>query len=62
MTTTETSQGLQRNFLIEAQGKYQARSRLKGSGKLNATEPADIKALLKKIGLEWEDKPKLSFE
>lgn len=61
LQTTESSGGLKRELLIEAQGKYQARSRLKSTGKLNATEPADIKALLKKIGLRWEDKPKLDL-
>jgi len=57
----ETSGGLDRRLLVEAQGKYIARSRLKGKGILNAEEPADIKALLKKIGLPSEDKPKLDF-
>jgi hypothetical protein len=51
----------QRTMLIQAQGKFQARSRLKGNGKLSDEEPADIKALLKKIGLSIEDKPKLSM-
>jgi hypothetical protein len=52
----------QRLMTIQSQGKYQARSRLKGNGKLNDEEPADIKALLKKIGLSTEDKPKLSMK
>lgn len=56
----ETSRGIERKILVESQGKYIARSRLKGDGKLNASEPANIKGLLKKIGLPWEDKPKLS--
>lgn len=58
----ETASGLERELLIEAQGKYIARSRLKSNGKLNPTEPANIKELLKKIGLSWEDKPKLELE
>jgi hypothetical protein len=62
LQTKETSSGLQRELLIEAQGKYQARSRLKADGKLNPVEPADIKGLLRKIGLTWEDKPRLSNE
>lgn len=55
----ETSAGIQRELLIESQGQYVARSRLKGDGRLNSREPANIKQLLKKIGLPWEDKPKL---
>jgi hypothetical protein len=62
MQTKDSAQGLKRELLIEAQGKYQARSRLKANGKLSPVEPADIKALLKKIGLAWEDKPRLEFE
>lgn len=53
--------GPRRKMLIDAQGKYVARSRLKALGKLNSEEPPDIKALLKKIGLQWEDKPNLNF-
>lgn len=52
----------QRQLLLESQGTFIARSRLKSNGKLSNTEPADIKALLKKIGLQWEDKPQLVFE
>lgn len=61
LTTKDTSKGLERELLIDSQGKYVARSRLKANGKLEATEPADIKALLKKIGLSWEDKERLNF-
>jgi hypothetical protein len=59
LKTNETSSGLERRLLTEAQGEYVARSRLKADGKLEVEEPADIKGLLKKIGLSWEDKPKL---
>ena len=55
----ETSSGFRHELLIESQDKYVARSRLKGDGQLNAREDANIKKLLKKIGLPWEDKPKL---
>jgi len=48
-----------REMLIDSLGKYVARSRLKRDGKLDATEPPDIKALLKKAGFSHEDKPKL---
>lgn len=61
LETEETSNGYERKFLLEAQGKYLARSRLKGDGLLNDREPADIKALLRKIGLSDQDKPPLDF-
>jgi hypothetical protein len=54
-----TSSGIERKLLIESQGQYIARSRLKGDGRLEAEEDANIRSLLKKIGLPWEDKPKL---
>ena len=52
---------VRREMLVEAQGKYLARSRLKSDGKLSHTEEPNIKKLLKKIGLAWEDKPKLEL-
>jgi len=58
----ETSSGLVRKMLINAQGTYIARSRLKGDGVLNDTETPDIRKLLKKIGMTWEDLPKLKME
>ena len=48
-----------RSMLIDSLGEYIARSRLKGDGKLNASEEPDIRKLLKKVGLTWEDKPRL---
>jgi len=51
-----------RKMLIDSLGTYIARSRLKAKGLLNSVEEPDIKALLKKIGLDWEDKPKLESE
>jgi len=57
----EGSSGLTRRLVVEAQGRYVARSRLKSDGKLEAEEEPDIKALLRKIGLKWEDKPKLEL-
>jgi hypothetical protein len=59
LKTTEKAAGLERYIVTEAQGEYQARSRLKGSGMLNVEEPADIKSLLRKIGMSDEDKPRL---
>jgi len=58
----EGKDGVERTMLIDAQGKYVARSRLRANGKLDTVEPPDIKALLKKIGLDWSDKPKLEIE
>jgi len=57
---TETSSGIERKLLIDSQGKYVARSRLKGDGQLSDKEEANIKKLLKKIGLPTDDKPKLT--
>lgn len=57
----EGSSGVERRLITDAQGKYLARSRLKADGKLNKEEEADVKGLLKKIGLKWEDKPKLAL-
>jgi len=59
MIGTDTSKGVDRKLLIDAQGQYVARSRLKANGRLEKEEEADIKKLLKKIGLNWEDKPKV---
>lgn len=55
----EGRDGPKREMLIDSLGQYIARSRLKKAGKLAAIEPPDIKALLKKAGLNWEDKAKL---
>jgi hypothetical protein len=57
---TETSSGIKRELLIDSQGKYVARSRLKGDGQLSDKEEPNIKKILKKIGLPNEDKPKLT--
>jgi hypothetical protein len=59
LRTDEGPNGLERYLLTEAQGEFQARSRLKGSGVLSVKEPADIKAILKKVGMSDEDKPRL---
>ena len=60
LQTKPSSKGLERTLLLEANDKFHARSRLKADGKLNAVEPADIKALLKKAGLSADDKPRIS--
>lgn len=54
--------GPKRKMLTDSMGTYIARSRLKQKGLLDQTEEPDIKAILKKIGLPWEDKPKLKLE
>ena len=59
LETQSSSGGYKRVFLTESQGTYIARSRLKSNGRLDIREPADYQALLKKIGLDWQDKPKL---
>jgi len=51
--------GVKREMLIDSLGEYIARSRLKSKGLLNAIEPPDLKALLKKAGFDPQDKPKL---
>lgn len=48
-----------REMLTDSLGMYIARSRLSRNGKLDAKEEPDIRKLLKKAGLKWEDKPKL---
>jgi hypothetical protein len=57
----EGSAGPKREMLIDSLGTYIARSRLKADGKLDPVEPPDIRALLKKVGLDWSDKPRLEF-
>lgn len=55
----DSPQGVKRVLLTDAQGEYQARSRLRADGKLEAEEEPDIRKILKKIGFSYEDKPKL---
>ena len=57
----ETARGTDRQLLTDAQGTYVARSRLKSNGRLDVYEKPDIRQLLKKIGLKWEDKAKLEI-
>lgn len=53
--------GVKRELLIDSQGQYLARSRLKANNKLNSVEEPDIRKLLQKIGLSWKDKPRLGL-
>lgn len=55
----EGRNGPKREMLTDSLGTYIARSRLKREGLLNAVEPPDLKALLKKAGFSIDDKPKL---
>ena len=48
-----------RELLIDSLGTYVARSRLKANGKLDAIEEPNIKNILRKVGLDWQDKPRL---
>jgi hypothetical protein len=49
-------------MLIDSLGTYVARSRLKANGKLDAVEDPDIKKILKKVGFDTSDKPRLGKE
>ena len=62
ITGKSGSDGPKREMLIDSLGTYIARSRLKMNGLLNAVEPPDIKALLKKSGFDNSDKPRLAAE
>ena len=59
ITGKNDREGVKREMLIDSLGEYIARSRLKSKGLLNAIEPPDLKALLKKAGFDPQDKPKL---
>lgn len=51
-----------RKLVTDSLGEYVARSRLKGKKRLDTEEEPDIKALLKKAKIPWEDKPKLEID
>jgi len=55
----ETSRGLDYFTILQSTGMLLARSRLAGTGKLGSTEPTNLRAIFKKAGLNYEDKPKL---
>lgn len=58
----DSSSGVKRKLITEAQGKYYARSRLRADGILDVKEEPDIKKILKKVGLTWDDKPRLDLD
>lgn len=59
LTGKNDRDGVKREMLIDSLGEYIARSRLKSKGLLNAIEPPDLKAILRKAGFAAEDKPRL---
>jgi len=58
----ESPRGLKRKMLIDSSGTYIARSRLKANSKLSSVEEPNIKGLLRKAGLKWDDKPPLKID
>lgn len=56
--THQTSEGVKYRVITQRTGKYMASSRL-SAGKLETYEPSDLKAILKKCGLDIKDKPGL---
>lgn len=48
---------IRRRLLLDATGEYLARSRLKADGLLETFEKPDIKAILRKVGMDTVDKP-----
>lgn len=59
MTTKEKSSGIEYGLLTQPTRLHMARSRLSKNGLLDPVEKPDIKAILKKAGLPYEDKPSL---
>lgn len=56
--TNQSSKGVDYRIITQRTGKYMASSRL-SAGKLETYEPSDLKAILKKCGLDIKDKPSL---
>lgn len=59
MDPKKTSSGVEYRLLTQATGTYTARSRLAANGLLETYEQPDIKNMLRKVKLTYEDKPKL---
>ena len=55
-TTKVDSKGTHYYFQTQADSRIQARSRLANKGQLETLEPPDFKAILKKVGMDYEDK------
>jgi hypothetical protein len=58
-TTKETSKGIEYSVKLNSTGFYLARSRLAGTGNLSKVEPANLREIIRKAGLSYEDKPGL---
>lgn len=59
MQSYPSGEGVKYRVLTESTGQYQARSRLSAGGRLKTYEEPDIKAILHKVGLPTDNKPKL---
>lgn len=57
MMAKRSSQGINRHFLTQPDGLYQAGSRLSEDGKLEIEEKPDFKYILEKVGRRCEDLP-----
>jgi hypothetical protein len=55
--SSEGPSGTKRKLLLDSAGEYLARSRLKADGVLEAKEDPDLRAILKKAGFDYKDKP-----
>ena len=55
----EMSSGIEYRLLTKSTGTFLARSRLSADGLLDTYEKADIKHILKKAGMPYQDKEKL---
>jgi hypothetical protein len=54
-----TSKGTEYSLLTQSDGVYRVRTRLGTGGLFDPSEAPDIKALLKKAGMDYQDKPAL---
>ena len=52
----EAAGKIERTLLTQDSGAYRAVSRMAAGGKLLPVEPSDLKAILKKVGYDFEDK------
>lgn len=57
--TVSSAAGTSYKLLTQKTGTYQAKTRIGCAGQLAIRENADIKAILKKCGRVWEDKPNI---
>jgi hypothetical protein len=57
MKMSMTKNGLQRELLTQPDGLYRCRSRLASIGKIEVEEKPNIRSILQRAGLSYEDKP-----